>query len=191
MTNKSFLIKVNQEDKIMLERIKKATNIPFSKILRYLLNLYFEDNNKSNSLVIQKYKFYSNSEKHTISIKITQEEYESLKTLCKENGFKSVTKQAKYLLLNSIHKEKFFNNNEIQHFVKIRSEMAKDYSNLYQLLKALRSKNLIKINDEALINIIKNINTNTQIILENFGKIVEKTKKGFKKWVNSKKKEKK
>ncbi len=176
MTNKSFLIKVNQEDTIMLERIKKATNIPFSKILRYLLNLYFEDNNKSNSLVIQKYKFYSNSEKHTISIKITQEEYESLKTLCKENGFKSVTKQAKYLLLNSIHKEKFFNNNEIQHFVKIRSEMAKDYSNLYQLLKALRSKNLIKINDEALINMIKNINTNTQIILENFGKIVEKNK---------------
>ncbi|HED6081606.1 TPA: hypothetical protein R5W15_000927, partial [Campylobacter jejuni] len=45
MTNKSFLIKINQEDKIMLERIKKATNIPFSKILRYLLNLHFEDEN--------------------------------------------------------------------------------------------------------------------------------------------------
>ncbi|EAK1650661.1 hypothetical protein CNV26_07695, partial [Campylobacter jejuni] len=171
MTNKSFLIKVSQEDKIMLERIKKATNIPYSKILRYLLNLHFEDEKTSNSLVIQKYKFYSN-EKHTISIKLTQEEYESLKTLCKENGFKSVTKQAKYLLLNSIHKEKFFKNNEIEHFVKIRSEMAKDYSNLYQLLKALRGKNLIKINDEALINMIKNINTNTQIILESFGKIV-------------------
>ncbi|EAI5942615.1 hypothetical protein QRV79_001440 [Campylobacter coli] len=175
MANKSFLIKVNQEDKIMLERIKKATNIPFSKILRYLLNLYFQDENISDSIVIQKYKFYSN-EKHTISIKLTREEYENLKTLCKENGFSSITKQAKYLLLNSIHKEKFFKNNEIEHFIKIRSEMAKDYSNLYQLLKALRGKNLIKINDEVLINMINNINTNTQIILESFGKIVEKNK---------------
>ncbi|EAJ2540116.1 hypothetical protein C3V45_09515, partial [Campylobacter coli] len=78
MANKSFLIKVNQEDKIMLERIKKATNIPFSKILRYLLNLYFQDENISDSIVIQKYKFYSN-EKHTISIKLTREEYENLK----------------------------------------------------------------------------------------------------------------
>ncbi|EOJ0901622.1 hypothetical protein ACM1S7_001623, partial [Campylobacter jejuni] len=65
MTNKSFLIKINQEDKIMLERIKKATNIPFSKILRYLLNLHFEDENTNNSPIIQKYKFYSNNEKHT------------------------------------------------------------------------------------------------------------------------------
>ncbi|EAL0711944.1 hypothetical protein IL032_000363, partial [Campylobacter jejuni] len=172
MTNKSFLIKINQEDKIMLERIKKATNIPFSKILRYLLNLHFEDENTNNSPIIQKYKFYSNNEKHTISIKLTQEEYESLKILCKENGFKSVTKQIKYLLLNSIHKEKFFNNDAIEHFIKIRSEMAKDYSNLYQLLKALRGKNLVKINDGALNNMIKNINANTQIILESFGKIV-------------------
>ncbi|EDO8534803.1 TPA: hypothetical protein SE424_001562 [Campylobacter jejuni] len=54
--------------------------------------------------------------------------------------------------------------------------MAKDYSNLYQLLKALRGKNLVKINDGALNNMIKNINANTQIILESFGKIVEKNK---------------
>ncbi|WHN18363.1 hypothetical protein QMK11_09565 [Campylobacter jejuni] len=61
MTNKSFLIKINQEDKIMLERIKKATNIPFSKILRYLLNLHFEDENTNNSPIIQKnYKIVYN-----------------------------------------------------------------------------------------------------------------------------------
>lgn len=173
MANKSFLIKVNQEDKIMLERIKKATNIPFSKILRYLLNLYFQDENISDSIVIQKYKFYSN-EKHTISIKLTREEYENLKTLCKENGFSSITKQAKFLLLNSIKNEKLFTNIEIDEFIKTRTEINAIGKNIYQLLKILRSGNSVKINENNLNKTMDNIRDKIDILSDQLGAIIEK-----------------
>lgn len=180
--NKGYVVKININDKDILEKIKKETNAPYSQIISKLLKMYSskDDKQKNQELEqIKENKFYYSDENKVLKIRLTSNEYDNLKNFCKSTGFKSVTKQAKFLILNLLHKEKFFHNTQINEFVKLRSEMARDYKNLYQLLKKLRERNFVKINDKVLADIVKNLDTNTEKLLESFGKIIEKNNERF------------
>ncbi|ECQ1434341.1 hypothetical protein FYY66_08040 [Campylobacter jejuni] len=109
-----------------------------------------------------------------IRIKLTDKEFKLLKENAINNNFKSATKEAKFLLINSLNKYKFFSNDNILEFIKTRTEINAIGKNLYQLLKVLRSRNFIKINDENFKNTINNLNDKLDLLLEQLGIIIEK-----------------
>ncbi|HEF3555968.1 TPA: hypothetical protein R9123_000929, partial [Campylobacter upsaliensis] len=100
-------------------------------------------------------------------------EINTLKEISKKSGFSSVTKQAKFLLLNSIKNEKLFTNLELDEFIKTRTEINAVGKNIYQLLKILRAGNSVKINEDNLKNTIDIINEKIDILSASLGKIIE------------------
>ncbi|EOH9603041.1 hypothetical protein ACME30_001814, partial [Campylobacter jejuni] len=117
--NNNCVIKVSKDDKIILEYIKSETNASYSKIISILLKKFnscdTDEKNKIND-EISKNKFYASDENKIIKLKLTENEVNILKEISKNTGFSSITKQAKFLLLNSIKNEKLFTNIEIDEF---------------------------------------------------------------------------
>ncbi|EEU7331508.1 hypothetical protein HEI39_000935, partial [Campylobacter jejuni] len=104
----------------------------------------------------------------------TENEVNILKEISKNTGFSSITKQAKFLLLNSIKNEKLFTNIEIDKFIKTRTEINAIGKNIYQLLKILRSGNSVKINENNLNKTMDNIRDKIDILSDQLGTIIEK-----------------
>ncbi|HEF7972853.1 TPA: hypothetical protein SBB90_001903, partial [Campylobacter jejuni] len=102
--NNNCVIKVSKDDKIILEYIKSETNASYSKIISILLKKFnscdADEKNKINN-EISKNKFYTSDENKIIKLKLTENEVNILKEISKNTGFSSITKQAKFLLLNS------------------------------------------------------------------------------------------
>ncbi|EAH7476345.1 hypothetical protein EM902_09665, partial [Campylobacter jejuni] len=124
--NNNCVIKVSKDDKIILEYIKSETNASYSKIISILLKKFnscdTDEKNKINDEIC-KNKFYTSDENKIIKLKLTENEVNILKEISKNTGFSSITKQAKFLLLNSIKNEKLFTNIEIDEFIKTRTEI--------------------------------------------------------------------
>lgn len=124
--NNNCVIKVSKDDKTILEYIKSETNAPYSRIISILLKKFnscdTDEKNKIND-EISKNKFYTSDENKIIKLKLTENEVNILKEISKKTGFSSITKQAKFLLLNSIKNEKLFTNIEIDEFIKTRTEI--------------------------------------------------------------------
>lgn len=119
-------------------------------------------------------KFYTSDENKIIKLKLTENEVNILKEISKNTGFSSITKQAKFLLLNSIKNEKLFTNIEIDEFIKTRTEINAIGKNIYQLLKILRSGNSVKINENNLNKTMDNIRDKIDILSDQLGAIIEK-----------------
>ena len=174
--NNNCAIKVSKDDKIILDYIKSETNTPYSKIISVLLkNFNYCDTDKKNKIndEISKNKFYKSDESKIVKLKLTENEINTLKEISKKSGFSSVTKQAKFLLLNSIKNEKLFTNLELDEFIKTRTEINAVGKNIYQLLKILRAGNSVKINEDNLKNTIDTINAKIDILSDSLGKIIE------------------
>ncbi|EAB5255735.1 hypothetical protein R2Z11_001653 [Campylobacter jejuni] len=175
--NNNCVIKVSKDDKIILEYIKSETNASYSKIISILLKKFnscdTDEKNKIND-EISKNKFYTSDENKIIKLKLTENEVNILKEISKNTGFSSITKQAKFLLLNSIKNEKLFTNIEIDKFIKTRTEINTISKNIYQLLKILRSGNSVKINENNLNKTMDNIRDKIDILSEQLGAIIEK-----------------
>ncbi|EKQ4064687.1 hypothetical protein P4893_001890 [Campylobacter jejuni] len=175
--NNNCVIKVSKDDKIILEYIKSETNASYSKIISILLKKFnscdTDEKNKIND-EISKNKFYTSDENKIIKLKLTENEVNILKEISKNTGFSSITKQAKFLLLNSIKNEKLFTNIEIDEFIKTRTEINAICKNIYQLLKILRSGNSVKINENNLNKTMDNIRDKIDILSDQLGAIIEK-----------------
>ncbi|WP_232470003.1 hypothetical protein, partial [Campylobacter coli] len=175
--NNNCVIKVSKDDKIILEYIKSETNASYSKIISILLKKFnscdTDEKNKIND-EISKNKFYTSDENKIIKLKLTENEVNILKEISKNTGFSSITKQAKFLLLNSIKNEKLFTNIEIDEFIKTRTEINAIGKNIYQLLKILRSGNSVKINENNLNKTMDNIRDKIDILSDQLGAIIEK-----------------
>ncbi|WP_215457732.1 hypothetical protein, partial [Campylobacter coli] len=175
--NNNCVIKVSKDDKIILEYIKSETNASYSKIISILLKKFnscdTDEKNKIND-EISKNKFYASDENKIIKLKLTENEVNILKEISKNTGFSSITKQAKFLLLNSIKNEKLFTNIEIDEFIKTRTEINAIGKNIYQLLKILRSGNSVKINENNLNKTMDNIRDKIDILSDQLGAIIEK-----------------
>ncbi|EOX5999105.1 hypothetical protein ACPS9K_001697 [Campylobacter jejuni] len=175
--NNNCVIKVSKDDKIILEYIKSETNASYSKIISILLKKFnscdTDEKNKIND-EISKNKFYTSDENKIIKLKLTENEVNILKEISKNTGFSSITKQAKFLLLNSIKNEKLFTNIEIDEFIKTRTEINAIGKNIYQLLKILRSGSSVKINENNLNKTMDNIRDKIDILSDQLGAIIEK-----------------
>ncbi|EPM4087746.1 hypothetical protein ED561_08505 [Campylobacter coli] len=175
--NNNCVIKVSKDDKIILEYIKSETNASYSKIISILLKKFnscdTDEKNKIND-EISKNKFYTSDENKIIKLKLTENEVNILKEISKNTGFSSITKQAKFLLLNSIKNEKLFTNIEIDKFIKTRTEINAIGKNICQLLKILRSGNSVKINENNLNKTMDNIRDKIDILSDQLGAIIEK-----------------
>ncbi|MFX3627642.1 hypothetical protein ACD574_00165 [Campylobacter sp. LH-2024] len=177
--NNNCVIKVSKDDKIILEYIKSETNASYSKIISILLKKFnscdTDEKNKIND-EISKNKFYTSDENKIIKLKLTENEVNILKEISKNTGFSSITKQAKFLLLNSIKNEKLFTNIEIDKFIKTRTEInvIGKYIYIYLLLKILRSGNSVKINENNLNKTMNNIRDKIDILSNKLGIIIEK-----------------
>ncbi|ALW49306.1 hypothetical protein ACMU1B_001747 [Campylobacter jejuni] len=175
---KKYLLTIEIKNFNYLNKIKLETKTSLNKIINYIIKEYREKNKNSN--IKNDYKLIDNSniimdkETKEIRIKLTDKEFKLLKENAINNNFKSATKEAKFLLINSLNKYKFFSNDNILEFIKTRTEINAIGKNLYQLLKVLRSRNFIKINDENFKNTINNLNDKLDLLLEQLGIIIEK-----------------
>ncbi|RAZ25702.1 hypothetical protein [Campylobacter hyointestinalis] len=174
--NNNCVIKVSKDDKIILEYIKSETNSSYSKIISILLKKFnscdTDEKNKIND-EISKNKFYTGDENKIIKLKLTENEVNILKEISKNTGFSSITKQAKFLLLNSIKNEKLFTNIEMDEFIKTRIEINAIGKNI-SILKILRSGNSVKINENNLNKTMDNIRDKIDILSDHLGTIIEK-----------------
>ncbi|WP_301006623.1 hypothetical protein, partial [Helicobacter sp. UBA3407] len=108
-----------------------------------------------------------------IRIRLSDDEFNLLKETASYNGFRSVSKEAKFRLINSLNKNKFFANTELIEFMKTRTEINYIGKNIYQVLKILRGNNLVKINEDNLKNTIDSFRNKIDTLSDTLGKIIE------------------
>ncbi|EFT8157543.1 hypothetical protein SLK77_001643, partial [Campylobacter jejuni] len=106
-------------------------------------------------------------------IRLNEDEFDLLKEIALYNGFKNASKEAKLRLINSLNKNKLFTNFELIEFIKTRTEINTIGKNIYQLLKVVRGRNLVKINDDNLKNTIDYIRYKIDILSDKLGKVIE------------------
>ena len=95
-------------------------------------------------------------ETHIIRIKLTDSEVNLLKKEAECHGFKSVAKEVRFRLLNSMYQENFFNNIEMK-----------------DLTFAVNSLNKVGRNLSALLAAIRNRDQNVNINFSNFEKMIK------------------
>ena len=95
-------------------------------------------------------------ETHIIRIKLTDSEVNLLKKEAEYHGFKSVAKEVRFRLLNSMYQENFFNNIEMK-----------------DLTFAVNSLNKVGRNLSALLAAIRNRDQNVNINFSNFEKMIK------------------
>lgn len=154
---KKYLLTLSEENKNFIIELKDKYKISFNKIINKIIQKS-KENLQDNSNLIDNKNFHYSDLKKEIRIKITDDEYRLLKNLSTESGYTTPTKQARLILLNHLNQNKFYSKIELDEFIKTRSDINKVGQNLYQLLKALRERNFVRINDSVLEKTINEIN---------------------------------
>ncbi|EDP6611415.1 hypothetical protein FVY21_08470, partial [Campylobacter jejuni] len=104
---KKYLLTIEIKNFNYLNKIKLETKTSLNKIINYIIKEYREKNKNSN--IKNDYKLIDNSniimdkETKEIRIKLTDKEFKLLKENAINNNFKSATKEAKFLLINSLN----------------------------------------------------------------------------------------
>ncbi|MBX1306198.1 hypothetical protein I9X12_01730, partial [Campylobacter jejuni] len=105
---KKYLLTIEIKNFDYINKIKLETKTSFNKIINYIIKEYREKNKDSN--IKNDFKLIDNSniimdkETKEIRIKLTDKEFKLLKENAINNNFKSATKEAKFLLINSLNK---------------------------------------------------------------------------------------
>lgn len=174
---KKYLLTIDKRNLDYLNKIKSETNTSINKIINYIIKEYQENSNdiylKNNFDLISNNKMNENKKMKEIRVRLNEDEFDLLKEIALYNGFKNASKEAKLRLINSLNKNKLFTNLELIEFIKTRTEINTIGKNIYQLLKVVRGRNLVKINDDNLKNTIDYIRDKIDILSDNLGKVIE------------------
>ncbi|EAJ1255098.1 hypothetical protein A0Y59_07960 [Campylobacter lari] len=174
---KKYLLTIDKRNLDYLNKIKSETNTSINKIINYIIKEYQENSNdiylKNNFDLISNNKMNENKKMKEIRVRLNEDEFDLLKEIALYNGFKNASKEAKLRLINSLNKNKLFTNLELIEFIKTRTEINTIGKNIYQLLKVVRGRNLVKINDDNLKNTIDYIRDKIDILSDKIGKIIE------------------
>lgn len=174
---KKYLLTIDKRNLDYLNKIKSETNTSINKIINYIIANYKENNgfnNIENNLVINHHSdTFEKKKMKEIRIRLNEYEFDLLKEIALYNGFKNASKEAKLRLINSLNKNKLFTNLELIEFIKTRTEINTIGKNIYQLLKVVRGRNLVKINDDNLKNTIDYIRDKIDILSDKLGKVIE------------------
>lgn len=126
----------------ILEQINQAlsnSNYTFSEFVNSAL-FHFLEKKSYIKYGVDELKFINQKEK-SLRVNLSKDEYEILSKLAKKNGFNSVSKEVKFIILNAIYKnQSFFNNIEMADLKNAVGSVNKLGSNLNQILKNLRQK---------------------------------------------------
>lgn len=130
----SFRIRKNNNE--YLENIAKEYNISKNELINQLIefskknnNVFRLDNNKSS------YKIFKE-----VRIKLSEDEFDFLKKEQNNHAFKSLSKEIKFRINNTIYNNAFFTNIEMQELLKNNADINKLGRNLNELVRFIKSK---------------------------------------------------
>lgn len=173
---KKYLLTIETDNLDFLNKIKLETKSSINKIINYIIRDYQENKDiyvNNNFKLLDNIHQNKNENFREIRIRLSDDEFNLLKETASYNGFRSVSKEAKFRLINSLNKNKFFANTELIEFMKTRTEINSIGKNIYQVLKILRGNNLVKINEDNLKNTIDSFRNKIDTLSDTLGKIIE------------------
>ncbi|HEF3938461.1 TPA: hypothetical protein SAH37_001561 [Campylobacter jejuni] len=163
-------VNIDDENIKFLYQLKKKSKISINKIINYMIREVL-NGNKKFSLIDND----DNSElEKEIRIKLTSKEKEKLDEFSNFIGFNNSTSGARFIILNSLHKEKFFTKAEVNEFIMMRYEINAIGKNIFQLLKNLRERNFIVIKDNDIESMINDTRKSIEVLSEKLEKLIDR-----------------
>ncbi|HEH4871435.1 TPA: hypothetical protein SG634_001184 [Campylobacter coli] len=163
-------VNIDDENIKFLYQLKKKSKISINKIINYMIREVL-NGNKKFSLIDND----DNSElEKEIRIKLTSKEKEKLDEFSNFIGFNNSTSGARFVILNSLHKEKFFTKAEVNEFIMMRYEINAIGKNIFQLLKNLRERNFVIIKDKDIETMINDTRESIEVLSEKLEKLIDR-----------------
>ncbi|MCT7581221.1 hypothetical protein N5U12_04435 [Aliarcobacter butzleri] len=161
--NLEILKKINQEYKIPITSL--ANSCIYEKL--------------GDKIKLLEFDLSLESDETELKIRLYENEREYLIKASEIIGINSLTGIIKYFLMNSIYDKRFLNPNELEAFIKFKSEISIIGKNLNQILKYLNIHKELKTDD--LINTIQELNIKLDDTKQEIKSILKYTNKRFKK----------
>ncbi|EOC6529112.1 hypothetical protein ACKFC9_001829 [Campylobacter jejuni] len=163
-------VNIDDENIKFLYQLKKKSKISINKIINYMIREVL-NGNKKFSLIDNDDNLELEKE---IRIKLTSKEKEKLDEFSNFIGFNNSTSGARFIILNSLHKEKFFTKAEVNEFIMMRYEINAIGKNIFQLLKNLRERNFIVIKDNDIESMINDTRKSIEVLSEKLEKLIDR-----------------
>lgn len=163
-------VNIDDENIKFLYQLKKKSKISINKIINYMIREVL-NGNKKFSLINNDDNLELTKE---IRIKLTSKEKEKLDEFSNFIGFNNSTSGARFVILNSLHKEKFFTKAEVNEFIMMRYEINAIGKNIFQLLKNLRERNFIVIKDNDIESMINDTRKSIEVLSEKLEKLIDR-----------------
>lgn len=167
---KKILLSIDDKNFNFLSNINKKTKLPLTKIINHIIR-EVSNGNKKFSLINNDDNLELTKE---IRIKLTSKEKEKLDEFSNFIGFNNSTSGARFIILNSLHKEKFFTKAEVNEFIMMRYEINAIGKNIFQLLKNLRERNFIVIKDNDIESMINDTRKSIEVLSEKLEKLIDR-----------------
>ncbi|MDS1315773.1 hypothetical protein [Aliarcobacter butzleri] len=161
--NLEILKKINQEYKIPITSL--ANSCIYEKL--------------GDKIKLLEFDLSLESDETELKIRLYENEREYLIKASEIIGINSLTGIIKYFLMNSIYDKRFLNPNELEAFIKFKSEISIIGKNLNQILKYLNIHKELKTDD--LITTIQELNIKLDDTKQEIKSILKYTNKRFKK----------
>lgn len=164
---KTFRLDV--ENLIFLQTLKEKMGVKSLNEAINLLLFFLERDNKIIDTVKENYPLLKikRSELTRENIKevknfFTDVEFKKLKQLAKDNGFSSVNKFSKFLVLSHLYDDKILSNDTINEFAKMNYLVKRIGINLNIFVKAIQQNTSASFEKDAIDNLINRINKQVQ-----------------------------
>ena len=164
---KAFRLDV--ENLIFLQTLKEKMGVKSLNEAINLLLFFLERDNKIIDAVKENYPLLKikRSELTRENIKevknfFTDVEFKKLKQLAKDNGFSSVNKFSKFLVLSHLYDDKILSNDTINEFAKMNYLVKRIGINLNIFVKAIQQNTSASFEKDAIDNLINRINKQVQ-----------------------------
>ena len=164
---KTFRLDV--ENLIFLQTLKEKMGVKSLNEAINLLLFFLERDNKIIDAVKENYPLLKikRSELTRENIKevknfFTDVEFKKLKQLAKDNGFSSVNKFSKFLVLSHLYDDKILSNDTINEFAKMNYLVKGIGINLNIFVKAIQQNTSASFEKDAIDNLINRINKQVQ-----------------------------
>ncbi|EMF4797342.1 hypothetical protein V3621_001775 [Campylobacter coli] len=163
-------VNIDDENIKFLYQLKKKSKISINKIINYMIREVLNGN--------KKFSLIDNDDNQELTkeirIKLTSKEKEKLDEFSNFIGFNNSTSGARFVILNSLHKEKFFTKAEVNEFIMMRYEINAIGKNIFQLLKNLRERNFIVIKDNDIESMINDTRKSIEVLSEKLEKLIDR-----------------
>ncbi|OCS32882.1 hypothetical protein GZ989_011430 (plasmid) [Campylobacter fetus] len=165
---KSF--RINDEVETIVNNFLSNSAYTFSDVVNSALyNFILDENNNLSKEFDTMISNINNQDIKDLHIYISSKEYKILKELSIKHGFKSVTKEVKFLLINLLNSDSpIFNNIEMSELRVACAELNRVGRNINQILKLLYEQDFhnFKINYENLMTAINDANDKISKVVE-------------------------